>query len=262
MKSSPGSIAQGRGLRIGVSARFFHRAPAETGLGDRVLLYLEQSVAHWLMTQQALPLLVPSLGPAHVAADSYAQGLDGLVLQGGVDISPLTYGETPLMDAWRGDAIRDAYELELFHAFVSRGKPVLGICRGAQLINVAFGGTLFQDIPTQLPDTILHRDLELFDRLRHEVRIESGSRLAQLYTGPAGMLINSLHHQAVDRVGRGLAVEARAPDGVVEAIRWTGPSYVLGVQWHPEFHPPSEPGLLDGAPLLSEFLQAALEGAK
>lgn len=249
--------AYGCVLRIGVSARFFRRAPVESGLRDKSLLYLEQSMAHWLMTREALPLMIPSLGAAAtVTADRYARGLDGLVLQGGVDVSPVMYGETPLSDDWSGDPVRDAYELELLNAFIARGKPVLGICRGAQLINIALGGSLFQDIPTQLPDALPHRDLELFDRLRHEVLIEPGSRLAHLYRGTTRMRTNSLHHQSVKRLGKGLAVEAVTADGVIEAIRSTGPDYLFGVQWHPEFHPPDEPGLLPGEPILDDFLRA------
>jgi putative glutamine amidotransferase len=244
-------------LRIGVSSRFFRRAPAESGLGDKSLLYLEQTMAHWLMICEVLPLMIPSLGAAAaVTADRYAQGLDGLVLQGGVDVSPLMYGETPLSEEWQGDPVRDAYELELLNAFIARGKPVLGICRGAQLINVALGGSLFQDIPGQLPGALPHRDLELFDRLRHDVLVEPGSRLGELYPGTARKRTNSLHHQSVNRLGKGLVVEAVAPDGVIEAIRSTGAGYLFGVQWHPEFHPGDEPGLLPGKPILDDFLNA------
>jgi putative glutamine amidotransferase len=250
---------EGRILRIGVSARFFRRAPAETGLKDKPLLYLEQSMAHWLMARNVLPLLIPSLGAsADLTADRYARGLDGLVLQGGVDISPLVYGETPISPDISGDPIRDAYELQLLHAFMAREKPVLGICRGAQLINVALGGTLFQDIPTQLPGAIPHRDLEDFDRLRHDVLLTPGSGLARLYPGVERLRTNTLHHQAVKRLGRELAVEATAVDGVIEAIRWQGPGYLFGVQWHPEFHPQGEPGLLDGEPILRNFLDAVV----
>jgi len=255
LKAHPAKFEHGTGLRIGVSARFFHSAPAESGLGNKTLLYLEQSMAHWLMAHGALPLLVPSLNVAtRLRADDYARALDGLVLQGGGDISPLTYGE--IVD-WSSDALRDAYELELLRAFIACGKPVLGVCRGAQLINVAFGGTLYQDIPTQLPTALHHLDLKEFDRLRHDVLIEPESHLAGFYSGITQKRVNSLHHQAVKRLGTGLAVEARAADGVIEAIRWTGPGYLFGVQWHPEFDSPDEPGLLSARPILEEFLAAA-----
>jgi putative glutamine amidotransferase len=203
-------------------------------------------------------MMVPSLGQApRESAERYAAGLDGLVLQGGVDLSPRTYGMKPLTEIWPGDEIRDAHELELLRAFISRGKPVLGICRGAQLINAAFSGTLFQDIATELPTSISHRDMELFDLLRHDILIKPGTPLARLYPGLSQARTNSLHHQAIDRLGTGLVVEARAVDGVIEAIRWTGGSYVFGVQWHPEWHPLHEPEVLSGEPILEEFMQAA-----
>ena len=147
--------------------------------------------------------------------------------------------------------MRDRYEIELFEAFVGKGKPVLGICRGCQLINVAFGGTLYQDIGTMVPDALNHRDIDKYEQHFHGVRFVPGARLAQLYPGRAGATINTIHHQAVKKLGRGLRVEATSvPDNIVEAIRWRGPSYVLGVQWHPEFmqRRRRRGGHLDGTP--------------
>ncbi|HWI41697.1 MAG TPA: type 1 glutamine amidotransferase [Verrucomicrobiae bacterium] len=245
---------EGTAPRIGITPRFFHRAPAEAGLGERRLLYLEESVAHWLMSRGALPLMIPSISPG--GARVFAEGLDGLVLQGGVDISPALYGAAPLREEWCGDPVRDAQELELLQAFLRLGKPVLGICRGLQLINVARGGTLFQDIPSQLPHAVRHRDFSLFDRLRHRVTLQGGSRLASLYPATVGGAVNSIHHQGVDRLGEGLVVEARAGDGVVEALRGEGEGFLFAVQWHPEFHPQGEEGLLSGEPILADFLGA------
>ena len=149
--------------------------------------------------------------------------------------------------------------MELFNAFLTEGKPILGICRGCQLINVAFGGTLFQDIPTQVPKAIAHRDDEKYDEQLHEMQLVPGTRLASLYPGKTRAMINSIHHQAVKTLGPGLEVEAIGHDGIVEALRWSGPSYVFGMQWHPEFlaletlHDEQ----LDGAPILKDFLDAA-----
>jgi gamma-glutamyl-gamma-aminobutyrate hydrolase PuuD len=138
---------------------------------------------------------------------------------------------------------------------------VLGICRGAQLINVAFGGTLYQDVKTQLADAREHVT-EDYEGHRHDIRFEPGSRLAQLYRAVERPRVTSIHHQSVKALGRGLRVEAWSePDGVVEAIRATGKGYVLGVQWHPEFHYPGDTDSLDSAPLLEEFLGAARGGA-
>jgi putative glutamine amidotransferase len=250
-------------LKIGVSARILHPQPGALGLQSKTLQYLEQSAAHWVMSRDVLVLMVPTvdadglLHRSNIRLADYARHLDGLVLQGGADVSPASYGEAPLRAEWAGDRLRDEYEMELLHEFVEAGKPVLGICRGAQLINVAFGGTLYQDIATQLPEARAHVS-DAYEKLRHELRFEPGGRLAQLYPRGEGAQVTSIHHQAIRQLGRGLAVEARsAPDGVVEAIRGNGPGFVLGVQWHPEFHAPGDDSVLDCAPILDEFLRAA-----
>jgi gamma-glutamyl-gamma-aminobutyrate hydrolase PuuD len=250
-------------LKIGVSPRLFHPRPDAKGLQARTLQYLEQSVAHWIMSRDVIVFMVPTVDKdgiihrSNIRVADYARVLDGLVLQGGSDIAPLTYGEQPLEREWEGDRLRDVYEIELVHEFVEAGKPVLGICRGAQLINVAFGGTLYQDIRTQLPEARPHVT-EDYEKHVHEVRFPPGSALARLYRGVAQPRVNSIHHQSIKDLGRGLRVEAWSePDGIVEAIRGTGSSYVMAVQWHPEFHPPGGRELIDSAPLLEEFLAAA-----
>jgi putative glutamine amidotransferase len=198
--------------------------------------------------------------PSNIRVADYARALDGLVLQGGSDVSPLSYGEEPLSQQWAGDRLRDVYEIELVHEFVEAGKPVLGICRGAQLINVAFGGTLYQDVATQVADAREHVTDE-YEKHRHDIRFEPGSRLASLYRGVERPRVTSIHHQSVKALGRGLRVEAWSePDGIVEALRGSGKGYVLGVQWHPEFHYPGQGDSLDSAPLLEEFLEAARGG--
>jgi putative glutamine amidotransferase len=138
---------------------------------------------------------------------------------------------------------------------------VVGICRGCQLINVALGGTLYHDIPTQAPSSVRHLHLQQYDQQFHEMAIVPGTHLSALYPGVHTATINSIHHQAVKDLGRDLTVEARAqPDGLVEAIRWNGPSYVFGMQWHPEFmaQQVSHATQLDGSPVLSDFLSACL----
>jgi len=256
-------------LRIGLSARIMHDAPRELGFHGKTLQYLEQSIAHWIMAHGALAYMIPTIvsggevevGRPGLSVRDYVAGLDGLLLQGGSDVSPESYGQRPLDPAWNGDRVRDRYEIELLREFVSQGKPVLGVCRGAQLINVAFGGTLYQDIATQVPGAIAHRDPEIYDELAHAVRLVPGSALAQLYPGAGEEHeVSSIHHQAVDALGDGIIVEARSvPDRVIEAIRWTGSSYVVGVQWHPEFHDRAHKELLDDTPLLLEFLRCAEE---
>jgi putative glutamine amidotransferase len=254
-------------LRIGLSARLFHDPPPELGFRGKTLQYLDASMAHWIMSRGALAFMVPTiesgavLRRSSVSMRDYVAELDGLVLQGGADVSPESYGAQPLQDCWRGDRVRDVYEMEMLWECVFQKKPVLGICRGAQLINVAFGGTLIQDIPTQVRDALSHNDHDAYDRHAHDILIEPGSSLARLYGGLTRATVNSLHHQSVDRLGNGLLVEARAEDGVVEAIRWSGAGYVMGLQWHPELRRDEHHWMLDGSAVLEEFLAHAYEAA-
>lgn len=257
-------MTRARPLRIGLSARLMHNPPAELGFRDKTLQYLEQSVAHWIMSHGALVFMVPTLESsaevrrAAIHVSDYVREIDALVLQGGADLSPTSYGEEPLRPEWAGDRVRDLYEIELLWECVIQGRPVLGVCRGAQLINVAFGGTLYQDIATQIPDAIRHVDRAVYDLLAHEVEIEPASELARLYPEVAGARVTSIHHQCVKRLGSGVVVEAKSPnDGVIEAIRYTGAGDVMGVQWHPEFHRPGREQLLDSGPLLYDFLRRA-----
>ena len=247
-------------LKIGISACFFHPDGGRTAAPSKTLLWIEQSTAHWLMSEGALPVMIPSLSGqtfrGEVRVDDYAQWLDGLVMHGGADVWPGTYGEQPLRPEWHGDRVRDEYEMALVQAFSKAGKPVFGICRGLQLINVAHGGTLYQDIKTQKPGALTHRDAAAYDLNFHQVDILRDSRLAQLLP-PGRHKINSVHHQGIKDVAPGFVVEAVSPvDGVVEAIRHTGDAWIAAVQWHPEFHRP-ELGVVDDTPLLRDFLQAA-----
>ena len=253
-------------LLIGVSARIYYpRTPVLDlgGVWTKTLHYLEQSVAQWLLRSGALPGMVPALEAQSLGQREnlnlhhYAQALDGLVLQGGNDVSPLSYGEAALKPEWNGDAVRDRYEMELINAFVAAGKPVFGICRGLQLLNVAFGGTLYQDIPTQCGDAVQHLSLSNYEQNFHPLRLEEGGWLGRLYPGHAEMRVNSIHHQGIKTLAPGFSVEARCPgDGLIEAIGRMDRGFIAGVQWHPEFHPVGAPQVFDDAPMLRSFLQA------
>ena len=248
-------------LKIGISACFLHPDPSRTVFAKKTLQYIEQSMAHWVMSTGALPVMIPSPAGDSVQGEphfeDYAQWLDGLVLHGGADVWPGSYGETPLEERWSGDRLRDEYEQALVKAFVAAGKPVFGVCRGLQLINVAFGGTLYQDIGTQRPDSLVHRDADRYDHNFHQLEVVPETRLQGLLAGAQSCKINSIHHQGIKQLAEGFVVEARCPDdGMIEAIRHTGPSYIAAVQWHPEFHR-KDLDTLDDTPLLNDFLEAA-----
>jgi putative glutamine amidotransferase len=231
--------------------------PVFTG---KTLLYLEQSMPWWVQAGGGLAYLVPTAKPGSpIDPGAYVADLDGLLLHGGADVCPRSYGEEPLRPEWEGDEIRDRYELDLVRRFLDAGKPVLGICRGHQVLNVAFGGTLWQDQREQGATERVHRDPVAYDRNRHTVDLIDGSGLAHLYPGAATVVVNSIHHQAIKDVGAGLGIEAvSADDGIVEAVRLdTGDGWALGVQWHPEFFEGVDDGsMLDNGPILASFLDA------
>lgn len=254
-----------RTLRIGVSARIFHPEPGAKGLRGKTLQYLEESIAHWVMSRDVLVFMIPTVGhqgmlhPSNIRLRDYAKHLDGLLLQGGADVSPQSYAEQATSPEWPGDRVRDMYELELLHEFIESGKPVLGVCRGCQLINVAFGGTLYQDIATEVPTAGAHVN-EHYDQHRHGIHFPDGSTLANMFPGRREAIVNSIHHQAVKTLGRDLNIEAvSASDGIIEAVRYRRAPFVMGVQWHPEFHRAGGPELLDCTPLLDTFLRVARE---
>ena len=180
-----------------------------------------------------IAVALPRLDPEEIP--DLVQFLDGIVISGGRDIPPDFYGAEPHPATDTDEAMRERvkFEVALVKAMAEANKPVLGICHGCQLLNVAFGGTLVQDIPSQWASPLVHR---LPDRpwfAEHEVEILSGSLLWEWLQTPK-ITVKSAHHQAVAKVGNGLKVVAWAPDGVIEAIEATDGKLVLGVQWHPE----------------------------
>lgn len=186
-----------------------------------------------------LPVLIPC-APEGADYDAYAAAyvdtLDGLLFSGGGDIAPHRFGEAPVASVNRVSENRDSSEFSLFRAARERRLPVLGICRGCQLVNVAMGGTLWQDIPSQLSEAHGHYPQgTAMDELYHRVDIEDiPSRLAGAL-GAGSILTNSFHHQSVKTPGRGLRVTARSQDGVLEALEAEDPDwFLMAVQFHPE----------------------------
>jgi putative glutamine amidotransferase len=175
------------------------------------------------------------LAPAPPArAKALVERLDGLLLSGGVDVDPGIYGQAPHARLGRVDRRRDDFEIALLRAALRRDLPVLAICRGQQVLNVALGGTLVQDIPSLVSGAAEHHVRTPRWRLSHAVAVTRGTRLHEL-VGRDTVAVNSIHHQSVDRVGQGLVVSARCPDdGVIEGVELPGSRFVVGVQWHPE----------------------------
>ena len=185
--------------------------------------------------------------------------LDGLVLTGGGDIDPVLYGEERHPAVEDAEPGRDEFEIDLARRAMAADVPLLAICRGAQVLNVAAGGTLVQDIPSTVTSTLSHSIVEPKSAEAHAIQVTPGSRLERalgaLVDGSHTCRVNSRHHQSVGRVGSGLVPSATAPDGVVEAIEKPNGEFCVGVQWHPEnFWRTGE-----FAPLFATFVGAARE---
>lgn len=192
-----------------------------------------QAYVQAVMHAGGVPILIPPV-PGVEALPAIQAILDGLLLTGGADLDPALYGEAPLPETKSPEPLRDATELAITRWALDKRLPVLGICRGMQLLNVACGGSLYQDIPTQRPGAFDHEQLgQARTHIAHEVSPEPGSLLAGIL-GEQHAGVNSFHHQAVRRIGQGLRVTAVAEDGVSEAIEIPDLPFVLAVQYHPE----------------------------
>jgi len=179
----------------------------------------------------AMPIMLP-VGCQTYLKD-YIAMVDGLILCGGGDADPALYGEEPLPQAAEFERAMDDAEIAAFHEARRQHKPIMGVCRGAQIINVALGGSLWQDIPAQVEGALCHRQVgEVRSAPSHAIAIEAGSLLHRIL-GKTQAETNSYHHQAVKVPGEGLIPSAHAADGVIEAIE-TADGQVLGLQWHPE----------------------------
>jgi putative glutamine amidotransferase len=178
------------------------------------------------------------LDPATGSPEAIVQSLDGLMLTGGRDVDPSLFGEAPHETTERSEGGRDEYEIALARAALEAHLPILAICRGIQVLNVAFGGSLVQDIPSMVPGAVTHRIANPRSAIAHDVWIDRSSLLARLLEerleGGDSCAVNSRHHQALKTVAPGFVVTATAPDGVIETIERPDLPFCLGVQWHPE----------------------------
>jgi putative glutamine amidotransferase len=221
----------------------------------------------WIMGQRyiealratgAAPILLPLLTHDPDAMRDIFDRLDGVFLTGGVDVDPSRYGENKHPLCGTTDPDRDAIELMLLKHAMDHHLPVLAVCRGIQILNVACGGTLYQDVSAQVPAAMKH---DYFPTpanpsrtyLAHDITVTPGSLLADIL-GETVVSVNSMHHQAIKDLAAGLKPTAFAPDGIIEAVEGTNGQYLIAVQWHPEELADSQPGMRR---LFSSFVEAA-----
>lgn len=180
-----------------------------------------------------IPVIIPYPTSAQAISD-LAGRLDGLLLSGGEDPDPVLYGQSPRQGLGTVIRERDDLEIALVHSMMADCKPILGICRGIQLLNVAFHGTLYQDLASHWSGEIQHQQRAARNHRSHALTVAPESRLQRALGGVSSLRCNSFHHQAVDAVGEGLAAAAWDEEGLVEAVEHQQAPFVVGVQWHPE----------------------------
>lgn len=205
----------------------------------------------------AAPVLIPLLDDEPEALRGAYEACDGILLPGGVDVDPKYFHEEPHAKLGRIDPARDRVEMQLTRWAKEDKKPLLGLCRGLQVMNVTLGGSLYQDLESQYPEAIKHDYFPNYgfdrDHIAHEVNVERGTRL--LYAMELDRIpVNSMHHQGIKELASGLAPSAYAPDGLIEAVELASDQFFVGVQWHPEVFDMTDPHTRH---LFREFTDAA-----
>lgn len=204
---------------------FIGITPKKENIKNRPHVTLPEAYVHAVERTGGIPFIIPILSE-RTEIINVAKRLDGLLLSGGDDIHPEFYNERPLLELELSPEERTVFEIILLKEVLKLNKPVLGICLGIQLINVALGGNLYQDIPLEIPDHLNHRE-------KHKVRVEKNSLLYKII-GEEEITVMSGHHQAVKSTGKGLLPVATSPDDVIEAVEMKDYPFLLGLQWHPE----------------------------
>lgn len=213
---------------IGITADVY--LGATSVINQRLMDFVPRPAVNGVLAANGTPISLPYL-PVDKVNDLVGK-LDGIILPGGPDIDPNFMGEEPIPNLGVTNRTRDTFEIALIRTAVAKNIPILGICRGAQIINVALGGTIYQDLASQYPGKLLkHHQLAPGDQPTHFVRVDHQSKLFN--TIGDNVFVNSRHHQAIKDVAEPLRVVARASDGVIEAVE-NGDASVQAVQWHPE----------------------------
>jgi putative glutamine amidotransferase len=238
---------------IGITADVSGVAANGIGAAQEPTLFLPQRYYRAVEKAGGMSLVLPPIGSRSTLRKTL-QRLEGILISGGnFDIHPSYYGEKPISALGAIKRERTEFELELIDLALNQDLPVLGICGGAQAINVAVGGSLYQDIATELPNANEHEQAAKRNKGGHPIEIHPGTRLRQIIQKQT-LEVNTTHHQAVRKVGKGLRVNATATDGLIEGIESPNHKFVLGVQWHPE-------ALADQDPyqrrIFSSFISAA-----
>ncbi len=188
--------------------------------------------------------------------EAYAEMVDGVLFSGGDDVNPASYGEEQIWGCGDVVPLRDDFEIALLKVLLTKypEKPILGICRGCQILNVGMGGTLYQDLRSQVPGSIRHQQQQSSHYASHKATVAEGSKLHEIY-GSTEIMVNSFHHQAVKDLGAGLVITARASDGIVEGFEKPDHPYFVAAQWHPErlVEGPHHP---EHKPLFQSFVDA------
>ena len=242
--------------RIGITTSTLHRGP-EGPIRESSATHLVY--ARCIYNAGGLPLLLPTLPEAD--AEAILQPLDGLLLSGGGDIDPAYWGEVPHPNLGVVDPARDRFEMALLRIALQRDLPVFGICRGVQVMAVATGGDIWQDLPTQRPESLPHKQSSDRAIPTHSVHVASGSTLARILglksvdsADDVCLMVNSFHHQAPRKCGTVFSPVAWCTDGLIESLTIPEHAFALGVQWHPEEMAASDPRQ---ARLFAAFVQAA-----
>jgi putative glutamine amidotransferase len=240
---------------VGISSCFVYADENRSVFWPKTLSYVESDMFDFIAQSGVLPILIPNLPNERLV--EIIDFCDGFIFQGGTDLSPNSYGEKPIVEGkWLGDPERDEYEMRLMKTVMGTGKPVFGVCRGMQLMNAYFGGTLYQDIQTQRPEASDHRNHGLYDKVHHELDWKGDFFLEKLYAEKSNPRINSVHHQAVKDLAPDLEVMAvSSSDGIIEAVQVKGSNgKIFAVQWHPEFSHTLGDVVLPGEPIMKHFL--------
>jgi putative glutamine amidotransferase len=227
---------------------------AEGGMHQRPQISLYAAYIRSLEQAGLAPVLLTPFHSAH-SIRALLEHCSGLVLSGGEDVDPKRYGEQPHPRLGSVAPERDEMEMTALGAALQSELPVLAICRGAQLLNVYFGGTLYQDIASQRPTDVHHQQQQPWGERSHEVRVKAGTKLRCIVETDT-LLINSFHHQAIKDVAPGLEVTAVADDGLVESVESAEYRWVVGVQWHPERHEARAPDSDPDRRLFAAFREA------